>query len=78
MPLPSLPDPSIISSHSRWQSSQASVAIPQQDRVSSPATKEYNPPSPIAFWMGMATWERTHPKEPRTNELHETAEAERP
>ena len=38
----------------------------------------YNPPSPIPFWMGMATCERTQLTVPLTKELHETAEELRP
>ncbi len=58
--------------------SQARRAIPQQERANKPETKEYKPPSPIAFWMGMATCERIQPNEPRMKELQATADAERP
>lgn len=44
----------------------------------SPANSVYKPPSPIPFWIGIATCDMTQAATPRQNELHETAEAERP
>ena len=52
--------------------------IPPEDKARRPAKIVYSPPSPIADWIGTATWERMAPNVPRINELHETAEALRP